>query len=81
MLVGRVVWHEVQYHLEPSCMSLRQQALEVSRGSEDRVNASIVADGGSCTRAQGDTGLRAKPHVRPTSLVPREPFVPRQSLA
>ena len=44
MLVGRVIRHKVQDHLEPSCVSLRQQALEVSRRSEDGIDATVVAD-------------------------------------
>ena len=44
VLIGCVVWHEVQQNLEPSRMSLRKQIVEIGERSEQRVHIAIVRD-------------------------------------
>src|SRR5215813_3171460 len=44
MLIGRMVRHEVEYHLQPTCVGFRQQAIEISVSPKDGVDVAIVTD-------------------------------------
>ena len=44
MLVGRMVRHKIQNHLEAAAMDFFEQAIEVFHGAEDRIDAAIIGD-------------------------------------
>src|SRR3954452_21217507 len=70
-------------------LPLAHGGLRLRRGRLLRDRPAVWHDGrlrpagraGARARAQGDPGLRAQPHLRPTPLVPGQPFLARQSKA
>src|SRR5579859_6713948 len=68
MLIGSMVRHEVQYHLQASCVSFGQQTIEIFPGAEDGVDVAVVADVVAAIRhgrpidRSDPNGVRAEPN-------------------